>query len=125
MRRRFDRAAILLFTIGVAGCSADAAPEPEPRLTTPGAFIAIETSPATFDLYRTLAALKEANRPLIVFAGHYGPTVGSFDEARELSKDTRLRFATVGRFLETDLEQRNWRVVWFRTLTDEESGGVF
>jgi hypothetical protein len=109
MRRRFGRAALLL-AIGAAGCSADAAPEPEPRLTTPGAFIAIE---------------KEANRPLIVFVGHYGPTAGSFEEARALSKDTRLRFGTIGRFLDTDLEQRNWRVVWFRTLTEEESGDVF
>lgn len=103
------------------GCSADHAPEPEPGLGTPGAFIAIADASGDVGLVRSLALVPIQSSHELLFCVLYADEPTSFAHARELAQRGSL---TVGESKFTiwidQLEELEHEVVWFRTLTDEE-----
>jgi len=114
----------LCAVIALCGCSSDAAPEPEPTVLTPGAFVAVREDTG-IALRRTLDTLNLQEGTRLVVTTHYAVTTTSFDEAREIAKgpeppiERELAFDD-----EFQLLQREHRVVWFRTLTAEEEERV-
>jgi hypothetical protein len=102
-------------------CSADAADEPEPTLETPGAFVAVGIDESGYRIWRTLTAIRLENRQEVLFFTAYAPVAEDFAEARELARDPDLE---VGQSLVVSsreyVTEQPWKVVWFRTLTDEE-----
>jgi hypothetical protein len=101
------------------GCSSDAAPEPEADIRTPGAFVAMRGEDA-LSLSRTLDTLVVQDSRLILVTD-YAVSPQTWDEARELSKRTDLPIENEVAFVdESGIVQREHRVVWFRTLTEEE-----
>jgi hypothetical protein len=120
MRRR-SIVAFLVAAVAVTlqGCSSDAAPEPEADIRTPGAFVAVRGEDA-FSLSRTLDTLVVPDSKLILFT-EYAVSPQTWDEAREVSKRIDLPIKTEVAFVdESGLVQQEHRVVWFRTLTEEE-----
>lgn len=104
----------------LAGCSADAVPEPEPTLDTKGAFFAVVADAGELELYRTLAVLGEGNDNDAFFVVPYVPSPASFDDARELAKDPGLPHRPVVAIGRRYITSREWRVVWFRSVSYEE-----
>ena len=115
------RAFFLLLALSVFGCSSDAADEPEPTLETPGSFVAQEEDSGEFRLLRMTLALKlDATQPLLLFRV-YEPRVSSFDAARELAKERGIPIEAAADYaVEAEFVQTNYRVVWFRTMTEDE-----
>ncbi len=114
-------ACCVLLVAGASGCSADAVTEPEPTLDTPGAFVAVANDQGTYDIQRTLIALNVGNGKDAVFCQLYAPTAPDFEQARELAKDPELPLAdALVLVLKEDVLARDWKVVWFRTLNEEE-----
>lgn len=104
----------------LCGCSADAAPEPEPTLDTKGAFFAVVADSGDLELYRTLAVLGQGRDNDAFFVVPYLPTPETFDEARELAKDPSLPHRDVVALGRRAITSREWRVVWFRSVSIEE-----
>jgi hypothetical protein len=104
----------------LVGCSADAAPEPEPTLDTKGAFVAVVADSGELELYRTLAILGEGNDNDAFFVVPYIESPASFAAARELAKDPNLPHRAVTAIGRRYITSREWKVVWFRSVTDEE-----
>jgi len=102
-------------------CSSDTAPEPEAVLETPGAFTAVdESGGGPLTLYRTLDTLTLPN-DTIVFATVYDVEPTTYREAREMAKNHAIPIRLEVQFLSrAALGGHPYRVVWFRTLTDEE-----
>lgn len=103
-----------------AACSSDDAPEPEPKLETPGAFVAVQEEAGGLTLQRTLDTLSLQN-DTVVFLTIYDVNPPTFEAAREMAKDRDIPIR-----IEVEVQShsaivaRPYRVVWFRTLTDEE-----
>lgn len=120
---RLTTAALLAIgLLGLTACGAsDTLPEPEPELETPGAFVAQRGSDGVFVLLRTLDKLTVENQDTLLFFTVYDVTPKSWDDARELSKRASLPVENqaVTAFEKLFLETPH-RVVWYRTLTDEE-----
>jgi hypothetical protein len=117
------RAAALYFAIAplVLGCSADAAFEPEPTLETPGAFVALENQQGTFDIVRTLASIEVGQDEKMLFFKSFVPSARDFDEARELARDPALPVSdSLVLVQRSDILELDWKVVWFRSLSQEE-----
>lgn len=109
----------------LAGCSSEAAPEPEPELRTPGAFVAVDEGGPGLALYRTLDVLQTEGVSDVFFVTHYDVAPADWDEAREVSKQDDIRLAQPLDFLsEAHYAAGRYRVVWFRTLTEEEKERV-
>jgi hypothetical protein len=103
------------------GCSADAADEPEPTLETPGAFIALADDEGTFQILRTLAGLEVGSGQDIIFFTLFEPKASDFEQARELARDRELPVSDPLVLVpKSDVLSRTWKVVWFRTLNEEE-----
>lgn len=139
LRRHLIQSALCLVAgAHAAGCYADSVKEPEPTLTTPGAFIAVPFEPAlpsgaagaageggaasddeVYSLIRVLAVLDVSN-DLAIFHLQYG-NVESLDAAREATKThpsgppPPFGITSLSR-----LESRAAVVVGFRSLTQEE-----
>jgi hypothetical protein len=103
------------------GCSADAAEEPEPTLETPGAFIALGIDDSGYQIWRTLTAIRLENRQEVLFFTAYAPVAEDFGQAKAFAQDPELevRQSLVVSSREY-IAELPWKVVWFRTLTDEE-----
>ena len=103
------------------GCSADAASEPEPTLETPGAFVAIGLDESGYQVWRTLTSIRLENRQDVIFFTAYAPVAQDYAEAKVLAQDPELE---VNQSLVISsreyVDELPWKVVWFRTLTDEE-----
>ncbi len=112
---------VLLLGFTASACSADEAEQPEPTLGTPGAFVAVDNGFGSYDIARTLIALNVGNHQDAIFFKVYAPTAATFEQARELAKDPELpvRDALV-LTLRDDVLAHSWKVVWFRTLDEEE-----
>ena len=108
----------------LAGCSADSLAEPEPTLDTKGAFFVVVADSGELELYRTLAILGEGNDSDAFFVVPYIESPESFAAARELAKDPQLPHRVVTVIGRRYITSREWRVVWFRVVGDEEQGGV-
>jgi hypothetical protein len=102
-------------------CASDTAPEPEPALNTPGAFVAVDEGKGALTLHRSLSTLRLEN-DTILFLTIYDVQPSSWAEAREISKRHDLPIlhdvvtASMNQF-----PAGPHRVVWFRTLTKEEA----
>jgi hypothetical protein len=111
-------AAWMLF--GTAGCSADVAPAPEPTLETKGAFLAVQDDDEGYRLLRTLTVIGDGSPDDVFFVLPYVGSPKNFAEARELAQDPSLpaldAIAVGRRYFLT----RDWRVVWFRSVSAEE-----
>jgi hypothetical protein len=90
-------------------------------LETPGAFTAVdEAEGGRLTLYRTLDTLTLPN-DTIVFATVYDVEPTSYKEAREMAQNHALPVRLEVQFLSrAALSAHPYKVVWFRTLTDEE-----
>jgi len=116
---------VALLAACLGACSADEAPVPEPRLETPGAFVAVETDAGGYVLHRTLTVLLLENGEELVFSTVYRPEARDFAEAQAFAKDPDLpKAADLNAALRSELTARTWKVVWFRTLTREELDAV-
>jgi hypothetical protein len=108
-------------TLGLVACSADVAPEPAPSLDTVGAFVAVDEGEESLSLYRTLAVLGEGNSSDVLFMTRYGVAPQTYAEASLLAKRRDLPASKEATLLGRDyFDRRDWRVVWFRTLSFEE-----
>lgn len=118
----FCRRAMLLSALALAACSADAVPEPEPTLETPGAYFAVVVE-GEYQLNRTITVFARGSQDETLFVVPYVATPHSFDEARELAKDPTLPTREVIAIGRRYVVQREWRVVWFRSVSPEEEAG--
>jgi hypothetical protein len=117
---------LLLLSTALSACASDTVPAPEPRLEQPGAFVAVEDDETgEMTLFRTLTRLAVQTGETILFVTVYDVTPSDWDEAREIAKghDIPIRYdlTSVSRSL---LVQESYRVVWFRTLTEEEEARI-
>jgi hypothetical protein len=113
-----------LMAWGLAGCASDDLAEPEPTITTRGAFVAVDYGLDAFTLYRILdyADLDVAE---LLFVSTYDVDPHSYDEARELARDHAIPVRQEFEFVElSSFDPYPHEVVWFRTLTDEEEDRV-
>jgi hypothetical protein len=113
--------ALVAVAASLAGCSADAVDEPEPELETPGAFVAVDDGAGAYEILRTLTSLEVGNDRDVIFFTLFAPTAVDFEQARELARDPALPIQDELVLLPEDyVLSRSWKVVWFRTLTEEE-----
>lgn len=120
---RTSMAVVAVAAALLGACSSDAAVEPEPDIHTRGAFIAVRGE-AGLSLKRTLDTLVVQGSTLILVT-EYAERPESWDEAREMAKRTDLLIEHEVVFLdEVGITQLEHRVVWFRTLTEEEEARI-
>lgn len=121
MRSLVTYALFAALLASLPACSADAADEPEPTLETPGAFVAVAIDERGYQIWRTLTSIRLENRQEVLFFTAYAPVAEDYDEARALARDPELEIrqslVVSSREYVTGIP---WKVVWFRTLTDEE-----
>jgi hypothetical protein len=120
--RALSAFAASLLAVFSAGCSADSVTPPEPGVETPGAFVAVQTASAGIQLFRTVGrgALDDGDFLMVMIL--YAPRPASFAEARELARQPALPEEVHQFFVEQSrLASRPHEVVWFRTLTPEET----
>lgn len=118
------RTLLLALLATCAGCSADAVSEPLPTLETPGAFVA--TGPnddGSYALFRVLMALTFDNQKTVVFVFRYPARPRSLSEARALAQGN-LESSLVETHVRDVFVEAGYEIVWFRTLTEEESDAV-
>jgi hypothetical protein len=113
---------MLLSALSLGACSADAVPEPEPTLETRGAYFAMVVD-GEYQLKRTLAVLALGSQDETLFVVPYLATPHSFEEARELAKDASLPAGDVIAIGRRYVIQREWKVVWFRSVSPDEEMG--
>ena len=94
-----------------------------PELTVRGSFVAAKDG-ETYALDRVLLAERFPNDiDTVLHLITYEERATSFEEATELAKRPFLYVKlTHGAVLARDYVKREWKVVWFRTLTVEEEG---
>jgi hypothetical protein len=116
--------ALAFFFTLLPACASDAAPEPEADLETPGAFFAMDEGKGALALARTLTTLRAL--PLetgdtILFFTLYDVAPSTWDEAHDIAQghDIPIRILTTTK-PKSQLIMDPYRVVWFRSLTDEE-----
>lgn len=115
---RFVTACVLLaFT---SACSADAVTEPWPSLDTPGAYFASAREPSGYHLYRTISVLHIDTQRNAMFLDEHPGGAETLAEAERLARDASTRFVDGPVIFKEALLRSPHRVVWFRSLTDEE-----
>lgn len=119
---KFLAGAALALALSASGCSADAVAEPEPGIETPGAFVAVSMEHDGIRLFRTVGrgALENGDYLLVLIL--YAEHPESFEQAGELARKPDLREQVHQYFYEESrIRSRPHEVVWFRTLTPEET----
>ena len=106
--------------LGLAACSSDAAPAPEPRIEQPGSFILADEPVGGLTLYRNIGLL-ELPGDFIISLRTYDVRPRGVDDARALSQEAGLPV----RQLQTAASLRKWPsgphwVVWYRSLNPGE-----
>jgi hypothetical protein len=115
------RALSALLLAFVVACSSDAAPEPEAKIDTPGAFVAFEESPGQIRVVRILGGIVLDNGNVILFVTSYAPLLGSFSAAEELARSSHPPIALLSTSIaRSDIVAQRHDVVWFRTLSEAE-----
>ncbi|XXY54695.1 hypothetical protein WME91_26540 [Sorangium sp. So ce269] len=117
------RAAHLLVVLSSAlpACATDDAPEPEPELDFPGSFVAVAEQEGPLTLRRTLDRLRLDNGDILLFMSSYDVAPRSWEEAREAAYDHDIPVQIeLEVLLRGDITAHPHRVVWFRSLTEEE-----
>ncbi len=125
MKKWMNRRRVLLWlgasALELGGCSSDAVPEPEPTVYTSGAFVAVADDRGDLELFRTLAVLGQGSPQETFFFGSYGLRPRDYEEATALAKRRDLDLSSELTLLGgADLRTHDWRVVWFRSLSNEE-----
>lgn len=105
-------------------CSSDTLTPPEADLETPGAFIAVDEGGAALVLHRSLETTVLETETFL-FLTVYDVNPKTWDEAREIAKghDIPIRNSSVPAPRKL-FPSGPYKVVWFRTLTDDESHRV-
>ena len=113
-----------LTCVVLPACSSDTAAEPEADIETPGAFIAVDEGEGGLVLHRSLETTVLESETFL-FLTIYDVHPATWDEAREISKnhDIPIRNGSVPAPRKL-FPAGPHRVVWFRTLTDEEAHRV-
>src|SRR5688572_11733445 len=110
----------LALLAALPACSSDAAPEPEPTLETPGAFVAVDEGEGPLTLFRTLDTLTLPS-DTVLFITIYDVDPRTWDEAREMSTSHEIPIRLkIDLASTTPLVARPHQVVWWRSLTVEE-----
>jgi hypothetical protein len=117
------RVALAISMLWLSGCSADAVAEPAPTLETKGAFIAVANDEDGYNLLRTLAVLGDGGSDDVFFVVPYVGNPKTFEEARELAQDPALTVKETVAVGRRYILSRDWRVVWFRSVSPEEEAG--
>lgn len=105
-------------------CASESLPLPEPTLETPGAFIAVDNGGGALTMSRTLSTFEAQEDTILVFTD-YDVAPRSWEEATEYAKEPDLPVkVAVTAASEKQFSKINYRVVWFRTLTEEEKERV-
>jgi hypothetical protein len=101
-------------------CATESLPEPEPTMITPGAFIAEDPEDGPIALVRTLDTFK-TEADVVLALTEYDVEPASFEEAAELARlpELPIRYTITAASAKL-LAASEHRVVWYRTLTDEE-----
>jgi hypothetical protein len=113
----------LLLLPVVAGCSADALPEPEAAVETPGAFVAwVDRSDERIRLFRTVGTSAFTADDVLLLGILYADRPHSFEHAGELARLRDLREQVHQYFIaRSQLLSQPHEVVWFRTLTSADT----
>jgi hypothetical protein len=113
--------ALALASLFLPACASDTAPEPEPTLDDPGTFVGIQDSAGRITLLRTLLRSFLDNGAFLDFTA-YDLEAASWSEARELAKGPDLPVRVLVFAVSEDMfvAETDYRVVWYRTLTEEE-----
>lgn len=105
----------------VLACSSDHAPEPEPTLETAGAFVAFRDDIGVIRLIRVLGGVELDNGVTILFVTSYHVELPSFEAAEDLARGPpppiEIQSTSISK---GEIESHTYRIVWFRTLSDEE-----
>lgn len=101
-------------------CATESLPEPEPTLLTPGAFIAEDPADGPIVLLRTLDTFVTEQDTVLALT-EYDVEPADFEEATEMAKlpELPIRFSITAASVNL-LSKTDHRIVWYRTLTDEE-----
>lgn len=101
-------------------CATESLPEPEPTILTPGAFIAQDPEDGPIALLRTLDTFVTEQDTVLALT-EYDVEPASFEEAAELARlpDLPIRVSITAASAKL-LAEADHRVVWYRTLTEEE-----
>ncbi|HRI66467.1 MAG TPA: hypothetical protein PK156_19595 [Polyangium sp.] len=113
---------LTLTAFGGLGCASDDVRLPQAELVTPGAFVAIEGYDADrkITLIRTIDRLDFQFETLLFFST-YDVEPTSFEQAAELAKQPEIGLLRVIDAQPTSaITTLPWKIVWFRTLTEEE-----
>jgi hypothetical protein len=114
------RSASVVVSALLLGCATDSVVEPDPTFDTSGAFVAMDAGGGSLTLVRTLDLLRLENETLL-FVTRYDVHPKTWEEAGDVARRPDLPILVAldalpeAAFLENEI-----RVVWFRTLTDEE-----
>lgn len=120
-RMRLWLSGVASMALALGACSADSVPEPEPTLYSAGAFVAVDEGEPALTLYRTLAVLGDGSTSDALFLTRYGVRPETYEEAAELAKRRDLPASeTVTILGKGYFDRHDWRVVWFRSLSNEE-----
>jgi hypothetical protein len=112
--------AAVVLCAALAGCSSDAAPEPEPSVEDPGAFIAI--GPDEISLIRILTLFRFSGDTILFFS-LYDVEPSNYEEAREIAKGRDIPIRQLSQVISVrEIAARPHRVVWYQSLTAEERG---
>jgi hypothetical protein len=113
--------ALVLASLILPACASDTAPEPEPTLDDPGTFVGIQDSAGNITLLRTLVRSILDNGAFLDFTA-YDVEATSWPGARELAKrqDLPVRVLVFAVSEDMFVAETDYRVVWYRTLTEEE-----
>ncbi|MBK7581800.1 MAG: hypothetical protein IPI67_16530 [Myxococcales bacterium] len=117
----WSRLATVALVSALGGCASDAVDAPEPTLETPGAFVAQEVHPQELHLLRVLGALHLENGQTILLMRRFAARPSTFEAARELAKQPDLAIDLgLTSAVESEFVTLPYRVVWFRTLNEQE-----
>jgi len=118
------RLALVFVALAASACSGENEQHVVPaELTTPGSFVAAsETGIPGYRLNRVLRADVLPNqRDVYLHINVYREVAQSFEDAEKFAKTKELTLLTPNALvILSDFVTRDYKVVWFRTLTPEE-----
>ncbi|MCC6897812.1 MAG: hypothetical protein IT377_02495 [Polyangiaceae bacterium] len=120
------RSVVVAFAGGALACASDAVDPPEPTLETGGAFVASEQAPGDVVLYRMLGSLHLENGETALIMKRFAARSQSFAQAEALAKERELAIdVALMSAPRSEFVKRPWRVVWYRTLDDQERDALY
>jgi hypothetical protein len=113
---------VMAATLGsLGGCSSDSAPEPEPEVETPGAFVAVDENLGYLKLYRTLSPYEVGVGATLLIVTIYSVQPATYEEAKAMAQGPEPVIGVPADFVVlSDILERPHEVVWMRTLTRDE-----